>query len=172
MITFQPFTASDFVQFQQWIVSEKLLIQFAGSIFSYPLTDNQLYSYLDNPKLQPLKVLFDGKYVGHCELNFSNKFPRLSRILIGDETLRGKGLGKEIVTNMLELIFQDKQVNKVDLNVFEWNTQAIQCYERIGFYFNPCECTEYVVNGEKSKCVNMLIEKHIFYKNKNIISSS
>lgn len=162
MITLQSFTPSDFTQFQEWIISEELLIQFAGPIFSYPLTENQLHQYLENTKLKPFKVLFDGKYIGHCELNFMNDIPRLSRILIGEESFRGKGLGKKIVHNMLELIFQNQKVTKADLNVFDWNKQAIQCYQKIGFEMNFHETNEMIVDGEKWKTINMFIEKHTF----------
>ena len=38
-----------------------------------------------------------------------------------------------IVLKMLDIIFKDKLITKVDLNVFDWNLGAISFYQKIGF---------------------------------------
>ena len=102
MIKLEPFTENDFENLISWITSERELVQFAGPIFSYPLTKNQLNDYLTKEDLIPKKIvdIESGEVIGHCELNFLNEFPRLARILIGNKKYRGKGLGKQLVTLM------------------------------------------------------------------------
>ena len=46
MIELKPFTENDFPIFKSWIHSEEELFQFAGPIFTYPLTDEQLTKYI------------------------------------------------------------------------------------------------------------------------------
>ncbi len=92
MINLHPFTNKDFDRLINWINSEEELVQFAGPMFSFPLTKNQLEEYVNKEGILP-KIVIDsesGEVIGHCELNFVNEFPRLGKILIGNKSYRGK----------------------------------------------------------------------------------
>ena len=152
MLLLEKFTAADFETFKSWTNTEEELVQFAGTLFTYPLTDQQLFSYLKMTNKKPLKVIFSETHetIGHCELNFENKqTPRLSRILIGNKKFRGRKLGEAIVLKMLDLVFENKEVTTVDLKVFDWNKGAIKCYENVGFSIQV-EKTEKLKVGEKT----------------------
>ena len=159
MISLQKFGPNDFERLKSWIKTEEDLVQFAGTIFSFPLTDEQLENYLQMTDIIPLKVTLNESVIGHCELNFQNSIPRLSRILIGDKTFRNKGLGRKIVIAMANKIFQNEKHNQIDLNVFEWNTSAVLCYQKVGFTINENESKSFVVNGKNWKCLNMILNK-------------
>ncbi|WP_158548379.1 GNAT family N-acetyltransferase [Marixanthomonas ophiurae] len=135
MIKLEPFTKEDFQRLISWIDSERALIQFAGPIFSYPLTTKQLEDYVNKEGLKPKRIIDieTDKVIGHCELNFQNEYPRLSRILIGDKVYRGKGLGKHIVRLMIQRIQNKATVEKVDLRAFGWNENAVRLYKKEGF---------------------------------------
>ncbi|WBX75421.1 GNAT family protein [Tenacibaculum ovolyticum] len=135
MIKLEPFTENDFENLISWIDSERESVQFSGSIFSYPLTKNQLEDYLTKEDLIPKKIVDaeSGEVIGHCELNFLNEFPRLARILIGNKKYKGKGLGKLLITLMINEIQSIKTANKIELRVFEWNKNAVKLYENVGF---------------------------------------
>lgn len=139
MIELQKFTPTDFETFMSWINNEKELFQFAGPIFTFPLNRNQLENYMNMEGLVPYKVVWKetNETIGHCELNYQKGHYRLSRILIGNKSYRGKGIGEEIVHKMVDKFFEDPKVSKVDLNVFDWNLAAIKCYENAGFKINP-----------------------------------
>jgi RimJ/RimL family protein N-acetyltransferase len=78
------------------------------------------------------------KIIGHCELNFQNEIPRLSRILIGDKQYRGMGYGKKTIKLMIhEILNLRPETNKVDLRVFKWNENAIKLYLKLGFKIIP-----------------------------------
>ena len=93
----------------------KLQVESEKSIFNlncisateFPLTDEQLSNYVRMIDRRPLRVLYNASVIGHCELNFQNSTPRLSRILIGEKIFRGKGLGREIVVAMVNEIFKN-----------------------------------------------------------------
>jgi RimJ/RimL family protein N-acetyltransferase len=159
MITLEKFTPLDFDLLKSWINSEEELIQFAGTIFEFPLTDEQLSNYVRMIDRRPLRVLYNASVIGHCELNFQNSTPRLSRILIGEKIFRGKGLGREIVVAMVNEIFKNGEYNQIDLNVFDWNTSAISCYQKVGFTINPKESKVVIVNGKNWTCLNMILYK-------------
>ncbi|WP_207420200.1 GNAT family N-acetyltransferase [Desertivirga brevis] len=120
MIKLETFGYEDFDRLISWVKSEKEMIQFAGPVFTYPLTREQLIQYSTNKVRQVFKVrlISTGEVVGHCELNFQNQIPRLSRILIGDSTLRNQGMGKAIVRSLLDRVFESTCHDSVDLTVF------------------------------------------------------
>ena len=161
MIRLENFTYKDFNLFKSWIKNEDELLQFAGPIFSYPILDQELSNYINDNRRISYKVIevYSGEIVGHCELNFENELPRLSRILIGNESKRSKGYGRTIVIEMLRLLFNDFGFSSADLNVFELNYAAIKCYEKVGFKFNEGIVKEYLHKGNIWRAKNMIINK-------------
>ncbi|MDB4195526.1 GNAT family N-acetyltransferase [Flavobacteriales bacterium] len=139
MINLHPFTNKDFDRLINWINSEEELVQFAGPMFSFPLTKNQLEEYVNKEGILP-KIVIDsesGEVIGHCELNFVNEFPRLGKILIGNKSYRGKGLGNDLVELMISEIKKIESSEKVELKVYERNTTAVNLYTKKGFVIQP-----------------------------------
>ncbi len=54
---------------------------------------------------------------------------------IGEANYRGKGYGTEAMQLILEYAFQGLNLNRVNLNVFAFNTRAIRSYEKCGFRY-------------------------------------
>ena len=130
MISLENFSENDFEKLISWIKSEEELIQFAGSIFNFPLTKEQLENYIKIPKVNAYKLIYNNIYIGHAEINFTkNNPPKLCRILIGDKNFRVKGLCQQIVKALLNICKEKFNSNVVELNVFDWNEGAISCYE-------------------------------------------
>lgn len=161
MIELKPFTENDFETFKSWVSNAEELFQFAGPIFNFPLTDEQLRDYLKMKDKMPLKVVLKetNETIGHCELNFENGNNRLSRILVGKKGLRGQKIGEQIVREMVKLFFQNPEINEVDLNTFDWNKAAINCYEKVGFKINPEKSDKMTVNGNEWTRINMSFKR-------------
>ncbi|MGB0391646.1 MAG: GNAT family N-acetyltransferase [Salibacteraceae bacterium] len=161
MIKLLPFTSADFELFKSWMTTEEDMVQFAGTIFTWPVTDEQLRNYLAHPDLKPFKVVLkdSGKIVGHCEFNYQKGQHRLSRVLIANNTERGKGLGEQMIRKMAQTFFEDTSVSEVDLNVFAFNKAAIRCYEKVGFEINPTKSVQVPVNNETWLCLNMILKR-------------
>ncbi len=164
MIELKDFSESDFKIFKSWIKNEEELVQFAGSIFTFPLTNKQLTDYIKMSDKKPMKIVLTetDETIGHCELNFENGNNRLSRILIGSKKMRGKKIGEKVVLEMTKLLFEDTKVKKIDLNVFDWNVGAIKCYENVGFKINNKNSKIRKVNGKIWKSLNMELTKRQF----------
>ncbi len=47
--------------------------------------------------------------------------------------LLGKGLGTKLVTSLVELLFRDREVTKIQTDPTPNNARAIRCYEKAGF---------------------------------------
>ena len=54
-------------------------------------------------------------------------------IMIGDKEYWGQGYGTDSVWTMLRFGFETLNLHRVQLDVYDFNTRAIRCYERVGF---------------------------------------
>ncbi|MFA1822934.1 GNAT family N-acetyltransferase [Virgibacillus oceani] len=143
MIRLEHFDKKDFDLLISWIDSPEFLMQWAGSNFSYPLNHDQLNQYIkganeQNSRVHIYKVIFNetNKTIGHISLNnidLKNRSARMGKVLLGDNSLRGKGIGREMVDALLNIAFNDLSIHRVGLGVFDFNELAIRSYEKVGF---------------------------------------
>jgi RimJ/RimL family protein N-acetyltransferase len=160
MILLEKFdhTCSD--QLISWVDSAEELMQFAGPAFTFPLTKEQLEVSLSDPNRFAFKVIaLSNETIGYAEIYLTGQSAYLGRILIGDPQKRGKGLGQQVVSCLLHYAFDSLDQTTVQLNVFEWNTSAIKCYEKAGFHINPDKRAERIVNGQIWIALNMTIDR-------------
>lgn len=164
MIELRKLESSDFEMFKSWITSKDELMQFAGSIFDFPLTDQQLHIYITDQRRIAYKVVLleTNSIIGNAELNLERSVPRLSRVLIGNKENRNKGIGRMIIHKMLEKLFTEFNFKEADLNVFDWNTSAITCYERVGFTVSPNTSSTQYNNDQVWTVLNMKITKDVW----------
>ena len=161
MIKLAPFKEEDFNRLISWTDSEELLFQFAGTIFTYPLTAEQLETYLQDNNRVAFKVIdtTSNEVIGHAEIyKTENNTAKICRVLIGNKTLRGKGLGQELIHELVSFSINSLQMKSIELNVYDWNTAAIRCYEKVGFFLDPEKFTTIAVKGDLWKSMNMVFK--------------
>lgn len=166
MITLSKLTHRDFETFKSWITSEEELVQFAGTYFTYPLTDEQLHNYINDPQRKVFKVILKetDEVIGNIELNLENEIPRLSRLIIGNKNYRGKKIGKQIILKLLEIAFLNYATDLIDVYVYDWNLTAMKCYEKVGFEETPEESYSHEMNFKIWTAINMSITKKRWLK--------
>ena len=152
MLKLEPFTQDDFSKLIGWIDTKRELVQFAGDLFTYPLSEDQLHAYLSQEKLVAKKIIHieSGEVIGHCELNFLNEYPRLSRILIGNKQNRGLGYGTKIIRLMIDAIQKEIPTKQVELRVFGYNTNAIKLYKKEGFVIQEKHTLQFQYTDDES----------------------
>jgi len=161
MISLEKFDSSSYDKLISWIDSPEALMQFAGPSYSFPLTKEQLEKSGGDPNRYAYKVVDTdtNNTIGHAEIHLISDGAVLRRILVGDTNMRGKGLCSPIVAQLLRIVFVELKQVKVELNVFDWNTSAIKCYEKAGFIINPNKVLERTVNGKTWFALNMVLDK-------------
>ncbi|MHA7966756.1 GNAT family N-acetyltransferase [Paenibacillus sp. CAU 1782] len=143
MITLRHFEPEDFDQLMEWSGDEEYLLQWAGPQFHFPLSKDQLSSYLNaaNDKNTSTKFIFKvideslNEVVGHISLGGIDKYNRSGRIgkvLVGNQ-YQGKGYGTQMINEMLRIGFEEHQLHRISLGVFDFNLSAVRCYEKCGF---------------------------------------
>lgn len=143
MIELQYFTEEDFDQLIGWFDSKREYIQWGGGGFGYPLTRSKLQSHLEGANEQDGKKLIykvvetdSGKAVGHISLESidrENRSARVCRVLVGEGSMRGKGVGEAMMNEILKVAFNQHKLHRVSLGVYDFNHSAIKCYEKAGF---------------------------------------
>ena len=132
----KKYTAEDFDLLQSWVTNAELLFKFAGTAWTFPLTDHQIFEYQTrHPERQFYMAIDDEEKAvafGEIIVNDVNT-PRLGRLLVGEATSRGKGLGVKFVDLLIQECNQRLNPDIIYLYVFEDNYQAIRCYEKYGF---------------------------------------
>lgn len=162
MIKLEPFKPSDFDLLISWIDSKELLLQIAGTYFTYPLTTAQLQNYLDDKSSLAFNITeaSSNKVIGHSQIiMLDNNVCKLDKVLIGDKALRGKGVGQQVVSKLLTFSFENLKAEKAELYVYDWNTGAIKSYERAGFVINYDKQMLTDIGETIWKALNMTIEK-------------
>jgi RimJ/RimL family protein N-acetyltransferase len=138
-----PFEREHYDKLIEWVPSADFLKQWSGEAFTYPLDAEQLDDYRmqqegANPKRLVYTALHQttGAPVGHISLgaiNYHDRSGRIGKVLVGDETMRGAGLGQWMVREVCRIAFDELQLHRVALGVFDFNASALRCYERAGF---------------------------------------
>lgn len=162
MITLVPFSESEFDLFISWVHSKELLVTIAGTDFTFPLTHEQLQIYLEEENSYSFKVVNEpgGKIIGHAEIFlYSNDTCKFDKLIIGDTTSHGMGKGQALVKKLLEYSFITLGVKTVFLNVFDWNTSAIKCYEKCGFKISLDKQSNFTIGNQNWTALNMTINR-------------
>jgi RimJ/RimL family protein N-acetyltransferase len=143
MIKLEYFKRSDFKQLIDWIDSPSFLLQWGGPGFDYPLDHSQLERYIENANHENAETMIykvmdeeTGKAIGHISLgkiDRKNRSARIGKVLVGDRHARGKGIGRQMMKEVLLIAFDELHLHRVSLGVFDFNTSAIACYEKAGF---------------------------------------
>jgi RimJ/RimL family protein N-acetyltransferase len=141
MIKLEPFTSADFTQLITWVDNERLLYEWSGSLFSFPLTPDALSWYLEgandfaNPEVFIYKAVEseNGQAVGHISLGSiseQNRSGRISRVLVAEG--KGRGYCTAMVQALLRIGFEQLHLHRIDLGVYDFNHAAIRCYKKCG----------------------------------------
>ncbi len=75
------------------------------------------------------------KLIGNCSLFEFNWRCRSAEvgIFIGDKSCWNQGYGTEVMRLLLKHGFNNLNLNRIYLRVFDTNPRAIRCYEKVGF---------------------------------------
>lgn len=142
MLHLQPFTIKDFDQLISWVSTDAFLLQWGGPAFTYPLTTAQLHQYIFGANVEDATTYVfkaidstTNACIGHISIGRVDRIYRCARIgkvLIAPEQ-RGNGYGEQLMNAALTYAFDELQLERVTLGVFDFNEAAIQCYEKVGF---------------------------------------
>ncbi len=140
LLIFKPFRLKDASIVLSWVKSESEMFQWAGPVFTWPLTQAHFHRYLaaaktKSPVLYPFGLYNGSTILGYCEIsNYDRRFncANASRVIISPKRHNEK-LGQYMIGQLLTFGFEQLSLNRIGLGVFDFNTAAIKCYTKVGF---------------------------------------
>ena len=104
------------------------LQQWAGDALPYPLTIEAL-----NALPHSFRIEAEGSFIGMIQqIRVEGNNVHIGRFLI-NPSFTGKGLGTEAMQLFIAMLFKDKNVHSISLNVFDDNPIAKGLYTKLGF---------------------------------------
>jgi len=89
-----------------------------------------------NPDRQFYMGVYEYKVVAFGEIiPQDSSSVRLGRLLVGETSMRGRGIGTKFVLALFNEAMNSYKVTSIDLFVIHDNIVAIRCYEKTGFKF-------------------------------------
>jgi RimJ/RimL family protein N-acetyltransferase len=101
----------------------------------------------------------EGVHIGMCGLHRARPEDRGAElgIMIGDKSFWSNGYGTDCVRTLLRFAFEQMNMHKVALGVFEFNERAMACYRKCGFVDEGRFRQEYFQDGRYWDVVRMSI---------------
>ena len=159
----RPYQPSDAAVITSWLKREYLMRQWCADRYErYPVTPEDMNAYheryIDGQRSRALTMTDGDDIVGYITLRIpadDSTEQRLGFVIV-DDSKRGCGLGKALVSMAVKYAFETLEATKVSLGVFENNPSAIHCYESAGFRRVSLPETEsYECLGETWNCIEM-----------------
>lgn len=172
MLRLRPYKSCDCEKIAEWIKDETVFLKWGGKLFGdFPIAPDvidQKYRLNNGDCVEPDNfypwTAFDDEngVVGHFimrYINGDNKILRFGWVVV-DNSLRGNGYGKQMLSAGLKYAFEILGVDKVTIGVFENNDSAYKCYKSVGFVKTE------LVDKEPWNVIEMEIKKNDYIKNR------
>ncbi|MDO5396186.1 MAG: GNAT family protein [Bacteroidales bacterium] len=162
-LTLRPYQPTDANVITTWLKSEYLMRQWCADRYErFPVTPENMNSYhqqyIDGHNSVALTMVDSEEIVGYITLRTpadDSSEQRLGFVIV-DDSQRGKGFGKALVSMAVDYAFSKLGALKVSLGVFENNPAAIRCYESVGFHrVVRYETESYDCLGQIWDCIEM-----------------
>lgn len=140
MIQLKPIRKEHITSFYKWIRDEEV-IKYSLSIFqkikSNAEIDCWFLSLLEDTKDFKLGIFSENKnefigYCGICNISTSNRSGEYF-IFIGDKASWGKGVSTQATKEILQIGFEQLNLNRIMLTVSQPNIGGIKSYKKAGF---------------------------------------
>ncbi|WP_300301808.1 GNAT family N-acetyltransferase [uncultured Muribaculum sp.] len=175
-LTLRPYQPTDANVITTWLKSEYLMRQWCADRYEhYPVTPDDMnyyhQQYIDGRRSVALTMVDDETVAGYITLRIPADDPTERRIgfVIVDDSKRGQGFGKALVSMAVDYAFRELGAKKVSLGVFENNPSAIRCYQSVGFLDSQAasrphrvvrqETESYECLGETWNCIEMELSR-------------
>ncbi|CAN0505322.1 unnamed protein product, partial [Phaeothamnion confervicola] len=151
-VTLRPFTEEQSLQYLAW-VNDSEMARFVTR--SLPVTLSEHRRWYESAVTRSDAVFFSvtcnetQRYLGNVWLWGVHPQHRSAelRILLGDDSCRGKGYGTEACRLLLKFAFESLNLNKVFLYVLAGNPAARRTFEKAGFVAEGVMPQEYFLEG-------------------------
>jgi UDP-4-amino-4,6-dideoxy-N-acetyl-beta-L-altrosamine N-acetyltransferase len=135
-VLLRPLVSGDLRRCVKWF-SDPQIIRFLGRNTPVTFAEEEKWfrDYERRTDEQIFAIEVDGRHLGNLGLHKIDRTHRKADIgiVIGEPEYWSKGIGTEAMRVALRYGFDALGLNKISLDVLEYNARAIRMYERVGF---------------------------------------
>jgi RimJ/RimL family protein N-acetyltransferase len=142
LIRLRAVEMDDLDRYLAWI-NDAEVVQYIATAAPHPVSRvqeeewiRQAVTHTRPPEITyAIETLEDARHIGSVSLHRVAHPARHSvlGIMIGDKTCWDRGFGTDAVMTMLRYAFEELNLNRVWLEVHDFNLRAIACYRKCGF---------------------------------------
>lgn len=116
-------------------------------------------------------IFFNKNSIGLIYLRNIDNFDKSAElgIYIYDKNFRGKNIGFTAMNFIIEKAFYELKLEKLNLEVLDSNTAAINLYKKLNFIQKENNERIIIKNNNKIKVLSFVLNKEVFIKNANSI---
>ncbi len=157
-VILRPLERRDLEKSRTWVNDQETA---AFLLRVLPVSEIEQEVWFENICTKPDRYVWavevDDLYVGNMGLYHVDLIHRRAEIwtLIGEKTWRGKGLGRESMSLLLDYAFRGLGLNKIYLHVDEENLIAQNMYKKLGFIIEGTLIAEYFIEGKFRNVLRM-----------------
>jgi RimJ/RimL family protein N-acetyltransferase len=112
----------------------------------------------EDPNELVLAIEAEGRHIGNCALSLHRRIPTATLgIGIGDRSAWGKGYGTAATRRLLRIGFEERGLERIQLDTWARNLRARRCYEKCGFRHEGLRRRAVLKGGEWLDVVQMAI---------------
>ena len=155
----------DFDVIKTWITDERTHMMWCANLIPYPIEKETFRSILSEIAERfgdsPFAAVDDeGRVVGfYCYSLNHETHEGIFKFVMVDASVRGQGIGKEMIRLAVHNAFSDPEAMAVQLNVFPENARAKRCYEGAGFTERQITPDAFKYKDESWGRCNMVIKR-------------
>ena len=144
-----------------WIKNKTDLRKWSADRYrDYPATPDEMAQLYAPDNMTPLTAEDEnGNIIAHIAIRIpdiaNHKAVKLGFIIV-DDSLRGKGYGKELIRKTIDYARKNLNATSISLGVFKNNLPALHCYESVGFRKIGLET--YNIDGDTWEVIYMKLE--------------
>lgn len=165
MLRLRPYKACDAETIVSWIKDERTFRKWSADRYEhYPITADDMNAHYDANAFSDgffeMTAFDENGVAGHLIMRFTDAEQKTLRFgfVIVDDTIRGKGYGKQMLKLAVKYAFEILMVEKITIGVFENNEPAYHCYMSVGFQ-DTGRTESYPILGEEWKCRELEMER-------------
>ncbi len=135
---FRPFSQADIPPLLTWFQTPAELVQWGGPGRTFPLDEAQMLALLaETNGAHPARRIWAGNRQSTLTaiasvLDGRHGTALLTMVGVAPDA-RGQGLAAPFIGQVLETVFQDPAIERLELNVYTFNAAALRLYDVLGF---------------------------------------
>jgi len=169
-IMLREYRKEDLDSMRRWVNNPEITSNLSD-VFLYPQSLTATESYLNcllegktEQKGFVIAVKETEEYIGQIDLfhiDWKNRSTEMG-IVIGNPEMHNKGYGSEAIQLLQKFIFLQLNLNRLQLEVHDYNDKAIKCYLKCGFKEEGRLRQKHFSNGQYSDLIYMGILREEF----------